>query len=191
MGTLDANVISQVAEISGRVNGADAATGRSGGGEALDPVMAKIAKSYPRNKVCECKTPIDVPYQDGDPFHSGDSCWSHCIVRRVVGTDVTVYCFNGMQCGETITMPLAYVRHVDWPDYYAREEFKRLSRSARTSPPRWPVGTRVIANGSPGTIVALYYQEVDWPDPMHSLYQICLDDDHLIHARAEEQVRRI
>ena len=84
---------------------------------------------------------------------------------------------------------------VDWVRYYVHDDFKRLSRSAGVGPPRWPVGTRVMAcvneGEARGTIVALYYQEKGWPDPMHSLYQICLDDgDALIHAQTEFQLRK-
>ena len=49
--------------------------------------MAKIAESFPRYTVCECKTPMQVPYQQGDAFYSGESTWSFCIVKGVAGTD--------------------------------------------------------------------------------------------------------
>jgi len=92
---------------------------------------------------------------------------------------------------------------VDWVRYYDRDVFKGLSRNAGVRPPRWPVGTRVMAcvegGEARGTIVALYYQEEGWPDPVHSLYQICLDDGDvhmspggvLIYAMAEHQLRRL
>ena len=86
-----------------------------------------------------------------------------------------------MLAGDTLTAPLTRFRHVDWVEVYEGPKFRSLRRASGAAP-RWPVGTRVIANEELGTIVALYYQEEGWPDGTYALYQIVLDNDDMIFA---------
>ena len=50
-----------------------------------------------------------------------------------------------MLAGDTLTAPLTRFRHVDWVEVYEGPKFRSLRRASGAAP-RWPVGTRVIAN---------------------------------------------
>ena len=150
---------------------------------ARDWLSLQRHRLFPMHTVCEIRaTDADIAapgYQVGDE-------WSDCVVLAIDGDrqEAEVFVINTRETQSRL--PLSYLRIADYAELYRDNYYWDLERRSGGERLKFKVGDRVMTapfnERHPGTIVALYYQEMDWPEECYQPYQVLRDNLHLVHA---------